>query len=111
MKYLKVVIGSRGEMDCNVVNNDITTLQKKVDLIKKMYEDEGELESIEEFLSIDVSKDEKLIFLGLGEEDSEVYVREDFEKFDELLDLWNDNLDSEEFRHLVWDIEMRIYGS
>ena len=108
-KYLKVVIGSRGEMDCNIINSNIMILKKKVDLIKKMYEEEGELESIEEFLSIDVSKDEKLICLGLGEEDSEIYIREDFDKYSDLLELWNEDFDSEKFRNLLWDIEVEVY--
>ena len=108
-KYLKVVISSRGEMDCNIVFSSVDLLEKKVEGIRNMYEEEDCLEEIDEFVSLDISEDGKCMSLGVSGEESEIYIREDEERYIKLLELWNDNLDSEEFRDLVYEIEIEIY--
>lgn len=100
-KYLRVEIGSRGEMDCLIVNSSIDILNKKFEKIRREFEDD-------EFIGLDLSEDKKLVSLGLNEEEREIYISEEYKKYDEVLGLWNEGKE-EEFRDLVFDIEDEIY--
>ena len=107
-KYLRVEIGSRGEMDCLIVDSSIDILNKKVERIRRDFEENECLDEYDEVLCLNVSKDEKLVFLGLNGEESEIYIRGDYKRYDEILELWNRGK-IEEFEELVYEFEMEIY--
>ena len=107
-KYLRVEIGSRGEMDCLIIDSSIDILNKKVERIRREFEENECLDEYDEVLCLNVSKDEKLVFLGLNGEESEIYIRGDYKRYDEVLELWNRGK-IEEFEELVYEFEMEIY--
>ena len=95
-KYLKVVEGSRGEVESlELVETSLKLIKKELDKHVKDLKDEGELDLvyIEQFTGCWEDKDSGLISVALGEEDGITYVDYEMykEQIDEILEEFPDN--------------------
>ena len=107
-KYLKVVEGSRGEVESlELVETSLELIKKELDKLVESLKQEGELplDYIEEFTGCWEDKDSGLIMVGQGEEDGTTYV--DYEMYKEQIE---DILENEDDESLIYDFLDEVRG-
>jgi hypothetical protein len=104
-KYLKVELGSRGEVDgVGVVVGSLESFRKDLEVFKEGF-DEDELEYLEEFVDLNGrfgNDEDDVLIEGRGEEECYYYI--EYDKYEEdcnkLIELFNSN-EVEEFCDLM----------
>ena len=107
-KYLKVVEGSRGEVESlELVETSLELINEELDKYVESLIEQGELDLkyIEEFTGCWEDKDSGLISVALGEEDGITYV--DYEMYKEQID---EILEDEDDESSIYDFLDEVRG-
>ena len=107
-KYLKVVEGSRGEVESlELVETSLELIKEGLDKLVESLKQEGELDLkyIEEFTGCWEDEDSGLIMVDEGEEDGTTYV--DYEMYKEQIE---DILENEDDESLIYDFLDEVRG-
>ena len=102
-KFVKVVLGSRGEVDnVEVVESSYRDIEKNVKSIFRELKKEEGREYVEEFCFLNVNKEKGVVEVVLGEDESEFWIDCEVNENDcnRLIELFRDNK-VEEFNDLM----------
>ena len=94
-KFLKIELGSRGEVEnVEVVNTTYELVEDEYDYkYDDLSKDSDNIPYLEEFASIDTNEEKGVVLYGFSEEDTTYYI--DFDKNEDLCEMLISNWESE----------------